>query len=201
MRRLQDAADAGKIGGVLKRIIAKSKAFSLEALYNEEGTITDPDEVARIVTEFFRLWFNSTTEDDIRDESVAEYSAEHNIRGWEKLSEQLGIPWEDAREILEGMTDKPISAEDKKEADALEQYSPSLDEFNEYIGTLDPKSAGGPSGLTYLLVQQWTPNVRKRVHTALASAWKERLKIPGWGRRWLQPIPKIEDPGLGDLRP
>ena len=100
MRRLQDAADAGKIGGVLRRIMAKSKSFSLEALYNDDGTVTDPDEVARIVTEFFRMWFNSTTEDDIRDDCVAKYSAENNIGGWEKLSESMGIPWEDAREIL-----------------------------------------------------------------------------------------------------
>ena len=57
MRRLQDVADAEKIGGVLRRIMAKSKAFSLEALYSEDGTITDPDDVARIVTEFYRLWF------------------------------------------------------------------------------------------------------------------------------------------------
>ena len=99
------------------------------------------------------------------------------------------------------MTDKEIPLGAVEEANALNDYSPSLQEFNDYIDTLNPRSAGGPSGLTYLLVQQWPMNVRERVHGSLSKAWKDRERIPGWGRRWLQPIPKIEDPSLSDLRP
>ena len=99
------------------------------------------------------------------------------------------------------MADKEISEELKTEANLLNDYIPSFEDFASYIKTLNPKSAGGPSGLTYLLVQQWPENVKLRVHQALSEAWKNRVKVPGWGRRWLQPIPKIQDPGLEDLRP
>ena len=93
MRRIQDAADAGKIGPILRSIMAKSKSFSLEVLYNDEGNITDPDEVARIVSEFFKKWFDSSDEDEVRDEQVADYSAAGNEAGWCKLAERLEIPW------------------------------------------------------------------------------------------------------------
>ncbi len=106
MRRIQEAADAGKIGPILRSIMAKSKSFFLEVLYNEEGNITDPDEVARIVTEFFKKWLDSSNEDEVRNDQVANYSAAENEAGWFKLSERLGIPWIHAKEVLDGMTDK-----------------------------------------------------------------------------------------------
>ena len=99
--------------------------------------------------------------------------------------------------MLDKETDEVIS----KEAADLEKYVPTLDEFNSYIRTLNPNSAGGTSGLTYLMVQQWPANVRERVHAALSEAWKTRTSVPGWGRRWLQPIPKVVDPSLDELRP
>ena len=141
--------------------------------------MTDPNEVAKIVTEFFKSWFNSSDEDDIRDKEISDFSTTGDKAGWDKMAGDMGIPLEHANEVLEGMTDKPLPLEAQAKAALLNDYIPSLTEFNNYIKTLDPKSAGGPSGLTYLLVQQW----------------------PGWGRRWLQPIPKIIDPGLEDLRP
>ena len=76
------------------------------------------------------------------------------------MAAKLNIKWEVAKEVLEGMADKPISVEGRAEAEELERYCPSLEEFNKYIETLNPRSAGGPSGLTYLLVQQWPANVR-----------------------------------------
>ncbi len=54
MRRIQDAANAGKISPILRSIMSKFNSFSLDVLYDEEGNITDPDEAARIVTEFFK---------------------------------------------------------------------------------------------------------------------------------------------------
>ncbi len=201
MRRIQDAADAGRIGPILKSIMSKSNSFSLDVLYDKDGNITDPDEVARIVTEFFKKWFDSSDEDEVRDDQVAKFSAAGNEKGWFDLSEKLGIPWNHAKEVLEGMRDKESNEAIKKESTELDNYVPTLEEFNSYIKTLNPNSAGGPSGLTYLLVQQWPANVRERVHGALSEAWKSRTSVPGWGRRWLQPIPKVQDPSLDELRP
>ncbi len=67
MRRIQDEADAGKIGSIIKKIMAKSSSFSMEVLYGQDGNISDPIEIARIVTEFFQAWFNSDQDDDARD--------------------------------------------------------------------------------------------------------------------------------------
>ncbi len=52
------------------------------------------------------------------------------------------------------MADKPLPLEARAQAEMLNDYIPSLADFNGYIKNLDPKSAGGPSDLTYLLVQQ-----------------------------------------------
>ncbi len=183
MRRIQDAADAGKIGPILRSIMSKSNSFSLDVLYDDDGNITDPDEVARIVTEFFKKWFDSSDGDEVRDDEVAKFSAAGNEKGWFNLSQKLGIPWEHAKEVLEGMLDKDSDDEISKEAAELDKYVPTLDEFNSYIKTLNPNSAGGPTGLTYLMVQQWPSNFRARVHAALSEAWKNRTSVPGWGRR------------------
>ncbi len=153
------------------------------------------------MTEFFQAWFNSDQDDDARDTEVSDFSTSGNKDAWAGLAERLGVPPEVAKEIMEGMTDKPLTDEAKIEAKALDEYIPTLGEFNAYIKTLNPKSAGGPSGLTYLLVQQWPANVRERIYDVLAKAWKGKERVQGWGRRWLQPIPKVQDPSLADLRP
>ena len=69
--------------------MAKSKSFSLEVLYNDEGNITDPDKVARIVSEFFKKWFDSSDEDEVRDDQVADYSAAGNEAGGVSLLRDL----------------------------------------------------------------------------------------------------------------
>ena len=201
MRRIQDQADAGKIGAMLKGIMAKSTAFSLDVLYNDHENIVDTNEISRIVTEFFKEWFNASPEDDLRDLEVAQLSESQDEIGCRALAQRLNIPWEHAKEVMSGMADKEATDEVKAEAATLNDYIPSFEEFENYIKTLNPRSAGGPSGLTYLLVQQWPTSVKARVHAALSEAWSNREKVPGWGRRWLQPIPKIQDPSLADLRP
>jgi len=113
----------------------------------------------------------------------------------------MGIEENVANELWTGMTNKELNEEAKVESEGLDQYLPTFEEFCEYIKTLNPRSAGGPSGLTYVLVQYWPENVKKRVYNALKEAWEKRKIIPGWGRRFLKPIPKICEPGLEDLRP
>ena len=53
MRRIQDAADVGKIGAMLKGIMAKSTAFSMDVLYDKDKNIVDANEISHIITEFF----------------------------------------------------------------------------------------------------------------------------------------------------
>ena len=154
MRRIQDQADAGKIGAVIRSIMAKSKSFSLDVLYSDDGNTTDADEISRIVTEFFKEWFSTSPDDSWRDEGAADLSGAGDTEGWKALANRLNVKWELASEILDGMKDKPISAEGVSASKALNDYCPSLEEFNGYIETMNPRSEGGPSGLTYLMVQQ-----------------------------------------------
>ena len=48
MRKIQEAADVGKIGRMLKSIIGGSQDFSLEVLYNKDRNKTDCDEIASL---------------------------------------------------------------------------------------------------------------------------------------------------------
>ena len=41
------------------------------------------------------------------------------------------------------MRDKEITTEGREEAQGLTAYTPTLEEFNNYIDTLNPRSAGG----------------------------------------------------------
>ena len=100
MRRIQDAADAGKIGAMLKGIMAKSNSFSMDVLYGKEGNIVDAVEISRIITDFFQDWFNTSEDDDYRDQAVSEVSATQNERGCRDLAQHLNIPWEHAKEVL-----------------------------------------------------------------------------------------------------
>ena len=117
------------------------------------------------------------------------------------MAERLGIKEEAANNILEGLKDKKIAEEGRIEGEALSKYTPTFDEFKNYIKALNPRSAGGPSGLRYLLVQYWPENVKERIYNAIREAWDKKAVIKGWRRRLLKTIPKIRDAGLSDLRP
>ena len=88
---MQDEADAGKIGAMLKNIMAKSTSFSLDVLYNDSGNIVDTNEISRIVTEFFKEWFNASPDDDLRDSSLAQLSKSQDEKGCRELAQRLNL--------------------------------------------------------------------------------------------------------------
>jgi hypothetical protein len=53
MRKIQEAADVGKIGRMIKRIMGGGQDFSLEVLYNKGENMTDCDEIASEVNRVF----------------------------------------------------------------------------------------------------------------------------------------------------
>ncbi len=57
MNRLQEAADAGRIGGILRDITGQDSSFLMESLRDGDNTITDGHTVHKIVTSFFAKWF------------------------------------------------------------------------------------------------------------------------------------------------
>ena len=53
MRRIQDEADAGKIGAIINSVMARSSTFSLDTIYGKDENVVDANDIAQIVTEFF----------------------------------------------------------------------------------------------------------------------------------------------------
>ena len=71
MRRIQDAADVGKIGGVLRQIMGEEKAFTLEVLYDDEENEVDSVRVSQLVTKFFEEWFRASDDEMKMDEDMS----------------------------------------------------------------------------------------------------------------------------------
>ena len=87
-RKIQEAADKGKIGMVLKSIMREDKDFSLEVLYGEgeEPKKTDADEIADIVTKHFGRQFDLTAEEDADDLILSDLSSKGDKAGFVKMS-------------------------------------------------------------------------------------------------------------------
>ena len=183
----------------MKRIIGEEKDFTLEVLYGKLENITDAEEIASIITKFFEEWFSLTDEGEHNDDELSRYSELNDRGSFLEMAGRLGIKEEAANNIFEGLKDKEIPEDGRAEEEALSKYTPTFDEFKNYIKALNPRSAGGPSGLTYLLVQYWPDNVKERIYNAIREAWDKKSVIKGWGRRLLKTIPKIKDAGLSDL--
>ncbi len=106
---------------MLRSIMMKQSSFTMDVLFDKEGNVNELVEISKIVTEFLRQWFASSTEDDVRDDQAANFSARENKAGWFKLAERLGIPWDHAKEVLEGMKDKESNEEILEESKELDK--------------------------------------------------------------------------------
>jgi hypothetical protein len=57
MCKLQEAADAGRIGGVLRSVVGRDPDFSMESLRQGDDTVTDGYTIHKAITDFFSKWF------------------------------------------------------------------------------------------------------------------------------------------------
>ena len=183
-------------GGILinSRRFCKKKDFSLEVLYGEgeEENKTDANEIADIVTKHFGGQFDLTIEEDANDLILSDLSSKGDKTGFVKMSTEQGIPEDVAERVFGGLTAKFLPDEAEADVRELGDYTPTYEEFLQSISKLDPKSAGGPSGLTYLLVQYWPQNVKERVYNVIKTSWEGKLPMKEWGDKLLQIIPKIK---------
>ena len=193
MMKIQKEADKGKIGLVLKRIIGNRKDFSLETLRGEGGNITDAKEIANKLKEHFGNGFNTSEMEKELDRDVSEAAGRR--KEFLELTGKIFIPTDTAERIFDGMSDKWICEQGMEESRGLSGYTPTYEDFLGYISRLNPKSAGGPSGLTYLLVQNWNGNIKKKVYEELKGKWEGREVPEGWGDRLMQIIPKLRTLG------
>ena len=77
------------------------------------------------------------------------------LRSFLKMSEEIKVPEEVALMVREELSNKHVSEECMAEARQLKDHVPTYEEFTTHIKHLNPRSAGGPSGLTYLITQLW----------------------------------------------
>jgi hypothetical protein len=201
MCRLQEQADSGKIGGIIKNIMGRPSSFTMESIRQGEETITDGKMIAKLITSFFSQWFARLPEEKDRDKRLSECVLGNDLEGWNALTTSCGIPPEVSSTLWGAFAPKQLSEDGRRDAAGLSEYVPSLDEFKRYIGKLNPRSAPGFSGLSYLMVKLWPDSLIDRAYECLREAWLERKGLKGWGIRLLAPIPKKPNPELKDLRP
>ena len=79
--------------------------------------------------------------------------------------------------------------------------TPTFDEFQRHLKSAKKGSAGGMSGLTYDMMKCWPLQLLKAVHADLVELWDSDIIPTSWNCRWVQLIPKKDEPGLSDLRP
>jgi hypothetical protein len=201
MSRVQEEADAGRIGSVLKDIMGGSSAFTMESIRNNGIVETDGESISKLITSFFAKWFARLPEQKLRDKRLADCVLSQTKLDWDSLIHDCNIPTEVSDKLWDAFKPRAISAEGAVEAAALSNYLPSLQDFKGYNKSLNPRSAPGFSGLSYLMVQLWPEMVVERAYDCLLEAWKRKEGLEGWGTRFLAPIPKKNNPDLKDLRP
>ncbi len=92
MCRLQDAADAGRIGGILKAVTGHEPSFLMESLRHGEETITDGSLIHSTITSFYAKWFRRLPGEQIRDKELAECVLTCDYQRWVALTSEIGIP-------------------------------------------------------------------------------------------------------------
>jgi hypothetical protein len=115
--------------------------------------------------------------------------------------EETKIPPNVSEKLWLAFLPRPLSDEGRRAAAELAKYTPSIDEFKDYINLLNVRSAPGFSGLSYLMVKLWPEAMVERAYECLVEAWDDKVGLEGWGNRLLAPIPKVPNPELKDLRP
>jgi hypothetical protein len=171
----------------------------MEAIREGDETITDGEKVAKLITAFFAKWFARLPEEQDRDKRLAACVLSKDKSAWTELVLSCGIPSNVSEKLWQAFQPRPLSKEGEREAAELNGYVPSLEEFKDYISTLNPRSAPGFSGLSYLMVKLWPEPVTERAYECLKEAWLKREGLEGWGIRLLAPIPKKTNPELKDV--
>ena len=86
MCRLQEAADAGRIGGIIKNIMGGATSFTMESIRQDDEIITDGETIARMITAFFGQWFARLPEEKERDKQLADCVLNRDLGGWKRLT-------------------------------------------------------------------------------------------------------------------
>ena len=153
--------------------MGSAQPFTMEFIRNNGSIETDGETITKLVTSFFAKWFSRLPEQKVRDKRLADCVLNQDKSGWDSLIEDCNIPTDVADTLWAAFQPRNISTEGMAEAPALSDYVPSLQEFKGYIKSLNPRSAPGFSGLSYLIVQLWPDAVVERAYECLCESWKK----------------------------
>ena len=171
MCRAQEEADAGRLGGVIQNIMGRRKGFKMESLLIDGVLTADSNIISSAVTKFFEEWFARSEEESDRDKKIAHIISSGNRSEWDLISVEMSIPSNVSEKIWSGFQKRVLPAEAVSEGADLSLMRPAREEFGAYIKTLNPSSAGGMSGLTYLMVKLWPTEILDHAYRCLDETW------------------------------
>jgi hypothetical protein len=152
MRKIQEMADEGKIGALLKSITGKRESFTMESVRDGDRLITDPHEITRLITNVFREWFYRGEKDAWRDHNISDAIIGGDLDRFMEVAATLGVTADIAAKVWESCKTKPLERSAQAETEKLDDYTPSYSEFLEFIETANPRSAGGYNSMNYNLL-------------------------------------------------
>ena len=85
MSRVQEEADAGRIGGLLKNIMGGTTAFTMESIRNNGVVETDGESISKLITSFFAKWFSRLPDQKLIDQRLADCVLNRNKHHWDAL--------------------------------------------------------------------------------------------------------------------
>jgi exonuclease III len=199
--RREENRIAGQLATVLTSMLGpyrkQRKRFSLEYVRVGEQVITDAEVAHYTISNSCEKWF--ATPEYVRDKTIGHVNAtgEELCVTWEQFEEQHredGIPLHVLQNIWRSAGIKVARQEQYKEV-------PTWEEFMSSIRTCKANSAAGMSGLSYNMIKLWPEHICRGVYEALKYTWENGITPKQWKEKWLVPIPKVEDPEIGELRP
>ena len=200
MALLEKERKEGRLRKACSALIGRKKmqGFSLDSVVHEGVTVTDPAEVARLLTTHFHEWF-------ARKPGHFRGGIEGEMASWRQMEEPLedfqrryghhNIPQDLLEKIWKALQRKT----DKVYDSAV--VCPTYAEYCSAIEHLPKDSAPGISGLSYNMLRIIPEHLSKAMYDSMAEIWADKLIPDFWKWRWILPIPKEANPTLNDLRP
>jgi len=203
--KIEECVKKGQTGSAIRYALGpKNRGFDLSSLRIDEEEVTDQDEINRAATDHMKMWFDEKPAPfdgclggvgaKWRDVFAPEEDFLHRTAG-------SGIPHSLRSHMWKHFQKKDIDRTAMSDFSSLMAEPPSLDEWLSRVKGLPKKSAPGPSGLTYDMIQCWPVEIHRAVLDAHIELWHKGLSPGSWSRKWLVLIPKGAGATLDDFRP
>jgi len=192
--KIEECVKKGQTGSAIRYALGpKNRGFDLSSLRIDEEEVTDQDEINRAATDHMKMWFDEKPAPfdgclggvgaKWRDVFAPEEDFLHRTAG-------SGIPQPLRSHMWKHFQKKDIDRTAMSDFSSLMAEPPSLDEWLSRVKGLPKKSAPGPSGLTYDMIQCWPVEIHRAVLDAHIELWHKGLSPGSWSRKWLVLIPK-----------